>query len=1019
MDSITRATSILTACAAVVVGGAVCCGPAVNAIVAENARTDGVVPRTRWDRTHYDQPAPKGSVEGFATQFSVAPGDTVQFKVKSPSTSYQYEIYRLGWYGGNGARQVFPVCDVASPAECPRITITNNPSQPPCNRYPNPPNDPPGAGTSGPDTVPDCWNWRPADDPNASWHVDSNAVSGVYIARLSNISDPEDVSQVPFVVREAASRRADVLYQLGDSTWQAYNQYDDTEPDSASSSYYDTDPPGLVRAVSYNRPWRNRVEGTGIFHGPKQYLFDLDLPLIRFLERNGISVGYAGSADLEAWPPPSDSSNPLALRKVYLANGHEEYWPGRRLQNLEAAADSNLNMLFMCANTAYFKTRFVPDGEGTPRRVQVAYKIANGQFDPLRNDDEWTGLYRDTRPNAWDSTVPSWTRPRNAPAGSSNSLTGVTPAAVNQEEDPTNVPNMAVPQSMRHLRIWRNTECWNAENGCTLGVANVGFEMDLRADRYSEPFVASQPPGLFSIAATVASLTTTNGPGPPEGAGYSVPAFADAVVSPWPHMTIEATMHRKSSGALVFASSVFRWSQSLDDARSVGVDTSAVSPDMQQATINLLADMYVQPGSLMPGLVPATASTDRSAPVSQLTVLNRATGFVSGTASDEGGVVAGVEVSFDGGTTWHGGVLTQAAETTTWSYMSVVPANVNPLVRAVDDSGNLEVEHGPACVFPESDGLEVTTIGVSPLVDGIFSQQTAPPGLVDATPGWTSLIPMDLDGDALTDLLSYNVTTGSATYARAVAGSPGLRTVVNSVHARPGWTSIVPMDIDDDRFTDLLSYNARTGLAYFSVRVAPGEQQIVGTAVNVPPGSTPGWTSIVPMKINDDRETDLLWYNSATGLAVYTVAVGAPPGYTQQVFAVVDAAPGWTSIVPMRMNVDERTDLLFYNATTGLARYSVGIPATSPQEPQSEFITVNAAPGWTSIIPMELNGDALTDLLSYNAATGLEVFSVGVAPGEQDARSEAHGAEWWTSIVPMKVSFDTGRPRNTDLLFYK
>jgi hypothetical protein len=228
----------------------------LNDITAENARTDGVVPRTRWDREGFLAEPGVGSVEGFSTQFSVAPGDTVRFKVKTPagSTSYQYEIYRLGWYGGEGARQVWPTCNVTAPAPCPRITITDNPAQPTCDRFV--PGDP------GLD-VPDCTNWLVGPNPKASWKVDANAVSGVYVARLSNVGDPEDVSHVPFVVREAAaSPRADVLYQLGDSTWQAYNNYNDG---AAPQSFYDNG----KQAVSYNRPWRNRAGG--VLHGPKHF----------------------------------------------------------------------------------------------------------------------------------------------------------------------------------------------------------------------------------------------------------------------------------------------------------------------------------------------------------------------------------------------------------------------------------------------------------------------------------------------------------------------------------------------------------------------------------------------------------------------------------------------------------------------------------------------------------------------------------------------------------------------------
>ena len=124
-----------------------------NRVAVENARTDGVVPRTRWDRQAFLADPGIGTVEGFTTEFSVAPGDTVHFKVKTPagSRSYRYEIYRLGWYGGNGARQVWPVCDVVAPAPCPRLTISDNPVQGPCDRF--------AAGDPGLD-VADCTNWQ-------------------------------------------------------------------------------------------------------------------------------------------------------------------------------------------------------------------------------------------------------------------------------------------------------------------------------------------------------------------------------------------------------------------------------------------------------------------------------------------------------------------------------------------------------------------------------------------------------------------------------------------------------------------------------------------------------------------------------------------------------------------------------------------------------------------------------------------------------------------------------------------
>ena len=116
---------------------------------------------------------------------------------------------------------------------------------------------------------------------------------------------------------------------------------------------------------------------------------------------------------------------------------------------------------------------------------------------------------------------------------------------------------------------------------------------------------------------------------------------------------------------------------------------------MEQATVNLFADMGVQPATIQRGLQPAIQSTDTIAPVSTITSpasgANISTGApttISGTAVDSGGgVVAGVEVSTDGGQTWH-----PANGRASWTYLWV-PNSVGTaalMSRAVDDSGNLE-----------------------------------------------------------------------------------------------------------------------------------------------------------------------------------------------------------------------------------------------------------------------------------------------------------------------------------------
>jgi hypothetical protein len=152
-------------------------------------------------------------------------------------------------------------------------------------------------------------------------------------------------------------------------------------------------------------------------------------------------------------------------------------------------------------------------------------------------------------------------------------------------------------------------------------------------------------------------------------------------------------LYRHASGARVFGAGTVQWPWGLDATH----DRAGTAADlrMQQATVNLLADMGVQSATLQAGLVAASPSTDNVAPVSTLSaplagasVVAGSTVTISGSASDTGGgLIGGVEVSVDGGASWH-----PASGRAAWTYRWTVgaPGVVSVKTRAVDDSGNLE-----------------------------------------------------------------------------------------------------------------------------------------------------------------------------------------------------------------------------------------------------------------------------------------------------------------------------------------
>jgi len=73
---------------------------AQNAIVLENRKSG--TPQSTWDISG----AGDLTIQGFATDISVNKGSTVRFKVKTNASLYHIDVYRLGYYAGNGARKV-------------------------------------------------------------------------------------------------------------------------------------------------------------------------------------------------------------------------------------------------------------------------------------------------------------------------------------------------------------------------------------------------------------------------------------------------------------------------------------------------------------------------------------------------------------------------------------------------------------------------------------------------------------------------------------------------------------------------------------------------------------------------------------------------------------------------------------------------------------------------------------------------------------------------------------------------
>lgn len=773
------------------------CQAGLSAVACENLRPG--TPESVWDVDG----AGDGSIQGFATQMSVNRGATVDFKIKTDAAAYRIEIYRLGWYQGNGARKV---ADVTPGASLPQ-------TQPAC-------------ATDPATEIYDCGTWA----VSASWSVPADAVSGVYLARLVR-TDTGGSSHIPFVVRQDGST-SHVVFQTSDATWQAYNLY-------GGSDFYSGGANGRAFKLSYNRPFANRA---GIEQ--RDYLFANEYPMIRFLESNGYDISYISSLDTDI------RGDALTDHRVFLSTGHDEYWSSGQRASVEKARDAGVNLAFFSGNEVYWRTRWEnsQDGSDTPYRTLVCYKDtwADRQLDPV-------------------TSTSTWRDPRFGVNHPENALTGTLYKSNN-----TDLP-ITVSSAEGKLRLWRNTGLGNQADGTSTALAahTIGYESDEDLDN------GARPPGLIR-------LSTTTGPTPEYLQDYGSTVRAGTT-------THHLTLYRASSGALVFGAGTIQWAWGLDQHHDG--DGDPADPRLQQATVNLLADMGAVASTLRSGLTAASASTDTTAPVATITSPSSGQQLqqgsmitVSGTASDTGGRVAGVEVSLDGGSTWH-----PAAGRESFSYSGVVLASGDQAVqvRAIDDSANIQ---SPATVLDTRFTCPCSLFGQS---------VPSTPATADASPV-TLGVRFTAAGGFATGVRFYKGSGNTGTHTGTLYRSDGTRlaSVTFANETDTGWQtatfgSAVPLDAG---VTYVVAYTAPQGhysadgqyfaaggrtSAALTAPGGPGTVNGVYTTGSDMPASTYGQTNYWVDILWSPTDTTPLSVSSAAPLAGSTsVSTTAPVSVT-------------------------------------------------------------------------------------------------------------------------------------------
>jgi len=333
-------------------------------LAATSMGPDGV--RARWVQQENARPGTNGweiapgaatGIEGFANRSYAAAGNLVHLYVSTRASTFHVEAFRMGYYGGIGARMVWHSSDVTGRVQpdCPSTSDTHMVS---------------------------CADWM----PSLGVRLTAAFVPGDYLFKL--VGNANQASYVPLTVWDPNSR-ATYVVKNDIFTWQAWNNFGGYDFYAGEG----TCPPDVypicsrARVVSFDRPY-GYGDGSGDFLGN-------EYPLVRFAEQRGLDVTYATDLTVQQHP------DFLLNHKALLSLGHDECWSLDERLAVQHAAAQGVNVAFFAASPILRHVRLQASALG-PDREEVDYRDA--QEDPLNHH----GNPLEVTANTWASPPSNW-----------------------------------------------------------------------------------------------------------------------------------------------------------------------------------------------------------------------------------------------------------------------------------------------------------------------------------------------------------------------------------------------------------------------------------------------------------------------------------------------------------------------------------------------------------------------------------------------------------------------------------
>lgn len=295
---------------------------------------------------HWEISKPSGpALQGYTSSTSAFPGEILDLYVHS-TQPYKMELFRMGYYGGEGAEIVHTIKDLPASKQVMKTD--------------------PGTMQA---------NWK----STFSLRIDESWKSGVYMAKLTN--KDQKSSYLTFVVKDK-NPNASIGVLISTNTYNAYNNWGG----KSLYGYNSTNKEAAVK-VSFDRPYNNG-RGSGEF-------FAYEYNMIRWLEKKGYKLTYFTDTDV-------DNGYLSKLQtELLLIPGHDEYWTKAMRDNIQRETKARMNLAVFNANVAYWQVRLHHND-----RLMVGYKY-RAKEDPFLkiNPSEVTTRFRDMPVNRPEKQV--------------------------------------------------------------------------------------------------------------------------------------------------------------------------------------------------------------------------------------------------------------------------------------------------------------------------------------------------------------------------------------------------------------------------------------------------------------------------------------------------------------------------------------------------------------------------------------------------------------------------------------